>query len=52
MTSANLSMGGYHVPDAPPVTDQQRRAASVTLAANARDAGELAEWLRMLGLDR
>ena len=50
MSGANLSMGGYHVPDAPPVTDQQRRAASVTLAAHARDADELRCWLDMLGL--
>lgn len=32
-------------------TPLQRRKAAYTCAGNARDAGELAEWLAMLNLD-
>ena len=50
MSSANLSMGGYHVPDPPTCTPAQQRAAALTLAAHAHDADELRRWLHMLGL--
>ena len=46
-SAANLDANTLGVPPADP---DQHHQASLTLAANARDADELLEWLGMFGL--